>query len=196
MLHFGAEYKRAAGASEPNWRRHLMEPLTHGPDKYKENSGGINPWLVQSKQTGSTPIIPLPATRPPRVLVVDDNHDCADGMAILLRLWGYDARVAYTAWKAIRVTAKWLPDVALLDLAMPKVDGFELAAFLQAIPGAERLVLIAVTGLTEKQYRERAREVGIQHYFLKPCNLAALRAVIDRAARRTAARSYRRPKPG
>ena len=80
------------------------------------------------------------------------------------------------------MTAKWLPDVALLDLALPKVAGFELAAFLQEMPGLEHVVLIAVTGLTNKKHAERTREVGIQHYFLKPCNPVALHAVIDRAA--------------
>jgi CheY-like chemotaxis protein len=86
--------------------------------------------------------------------------------------------------------------MALLDLAMPKVDGFELARFLQEMPGLEHLVLIAVTGLTEEKHQERSREVGIKHYFLKPCNLAALQAMLDGAARRMAARSARRPKSG
>jgi DNA-binding response OmpR family regulator len=156
----------------------------------------MNSWLVRSKRTHSAPFLSRPTKQGPRVLVVDDHHDCADGLALLLQLWGYDVRVAYGASKAVRITATWTPDLALLDLAMPQTDGFALAKFLKGMAGLERLVLMAVTGLTENKHRERAQEVGFEHYFLKPCDLSALHAAMEHAARRTAAQSGRRPNSG
>jgi CheY-like chemotaxis protein len=92
-----------------------MEPSTHTLD-----------WRSGSKRAVGAPNIPMPATRQPRVLVVDNEHDCADALAILIRRWGYDVRVAYSASRAVRITATWPPDVALLDLTMPQMNGFEL----------------------------------------------------------------------
>jgi len=132
-----------------------------------------------------------PGTRLPRVLVVDNDRDCAEGLATLIRLWGYDVRVAYSATRAIRVTATWPPDVALLDLAMPDVDGFELAILLMRRPGLEQLALIAVTGLTEAKHRERAHQLGFEEYFLKPSNLSVLRSTLERMIRRAAADNWR-----
>jgi CheY-like chemotaxis protein len=108
---------------------------------------------------------------------------------MVTRLWHYDVRVAYSAPSAVRITATWPPDVALLDLAMPDVDGFELARLLMSRPGLEHLVLIAVTGLTEQGHRDRALARGFEEYFLKPLDVSALRSTLEKIVRRNAARS-------
>jgi len=81
--------------------------------------------------------------------------------------------------------------VALLDLAMPDVDGFELARLLNSRPGLEHLALIAVTGLADEKHRDRARDLGFEGYFLKPSELSELRSTLERVVQRSAADKWR-----
>jgi CheY-like chemotaxis protein len=112
------------------------------------------------------------------VLIVDDNRDAADSMAILAELWGHSPRVAYDASAALRLVAQEPPDVVLADLGMPRLDGNALARALRHKPGGNYVTLVAVTGHTDPGLREQALAAGFQHYLIKPVEPAALRDLL------------------
>jgi two-component system, chemotaxis family, CheB/CheR fusion protein len=101
-----------------------------------------------------------------RILVVDDDRDTADSMAILLQMHGHEVAAAYNGLSALLEASNRHPDVVLLDLGMPAMDGYELAKSLRhRIPEA---VLIALSGYTQDAHKTHAREAGIDHYLIKP----------------------------
>jgi CheY-like chemotaxis protein len=101
------------------------------------------------------------------VLIVDDYPDTATSCAELLEFYGYDTRTADGAGAALALLDEWQPDVALVDLRMPGMDGFELTRWLR-VRCARCPLLVAVTGLSTKAYRERATEVGFDYFLVKP----------------------------
>ena len=110
---------------------------------------------------------------PPRVFVVDDNHDAADTLGMFLEMEGYDVRVAYDGDEAIRDADEFLPDVALLDIGLPGKDGYEIARHIRA-DRDDDVMLIAVTGYSSEEDVRRAREAGFDYHFGKPANLSAV----------------------
>src|SRR5437667_7015624 len=120
-------------------------------------------------------LLPSPA---PRVLVVDDDRDFTDALALLLLQWGHAVRVAHDGAEALRVAAAWQPAIVLLDLAMPGMDGLRLAEFLRAAPATANATLIAMTGCTSEAVRSRADELGVTYYLLKPADPASLRQLL------------------
>lgn len=105
--------------------------------------------------------------RPLSVLVVDDCPDTVASCAELLGLYGHDARTAESTSEALALLDGWEPDVALVDLWMPGMSGYELARWLR-VRGVRSPLLVAVTGLDTGPYRERAAEVGFDHFLVKP----------------------------
>lgn len=106
-------------------------------------------------------------TYPLAILVVDDCPDTVATYRDPFQLEGYDVRSATSGDELRTLLNGWEPDVAILDLLMPRTDGLELARQLRA-PSAERPVLVAVTGMSAEPWQQRAQEVGFHHYFLKP----------------------------
>jgi CheY-like chemotaxis protein len=102
-----------------------------------------------------------------RVLVVDDSRDAADSLALLVTIWGHDARVAYDGEAALESVAIRPPDVVLLDIGMPTMDGFHLAELLRRQTRLAATVLVAVTGYADEAHR-RLWKGGIDHYLVKP----------------------------
>jgi CheY-like chemotaxis protein len=127
---------------------------------------------------GSTP---PSRTKAQRVLVVDDYPDSADMLAEALEDMGHQVAVAHDGEKALGVAAEFSPQVALLDLRLPKIDGFELARKLRESHGAG-VLLVAMTGLSRPEERSRASAVGFQHYFVKPVDLQKLQELFDSLA--------------
>jgi CheY-like chemotaxis protein len=115
-----------------------------------------------------------------RVLVVDDDHDAADSLAMVLGLLGHRVGVAYGGAEAVEAAIEAIPDIAVLDLGMPGMDGCELARRLRARPQGEGVVLVALTGWVGEPYRRRAREAGFDHFLAKPASLEALVGVLER----------------
>jgi CheY-like chemotaxis protein len=112
-----------------------------------------------------------------RVLITDDNRDNANSLAILVRLWGHEVRVAYDGAEAIAVSSHFQPQVVLADLAMPRLNGNNLARQLRQRLG-QRLVLIAVTAYgLERDYRE-SRDAGFDHLMLKPVDPEAIEVLL------------------
>ena len=116
-----------------------------------------------------------------RVLVVDDNRDAADTTALALATFGADARVAYGGLPALALLEDWLPDVVLLDLGMPGMDGHEVAARLRASPRYAKVRLVALTGWGQPRDLERTRAEGFDDHLVKPASAEALRALLPPA---------------
>ena len=116
-----------------------------------------------------------------RVLIVDDNHDAADTLAILVEAWGHEARVAYDG-TGIGPSSAFEPDVVLLDLGLPWKDGISVARSLRGSDSSTAPLLIAVTGHQDETTRRLAKEAGIDHYLLKPVNPSDIQDLLAKHA--------------
>ena len=112
---------------------------------------------------------------PRRMLIVDDNEDSARSMDLLQRLRGHDTRIAFTGPDALVIAADFAPEVVLLDIGLPGMDGFEVARQLRAMPPLANTLLVAMTGYGTPEDRANAQAVGIDEYLLKPVDLDLLR---------------------
>ena len=109
-----------------------------------------------------------PSQRPgTRILVVDDSVDSAETLAELLKIWGHDVRLAHDGPGAVAAARDYRPEVVLLDIGLPGMDGFAVAAQLRK-EGIGGRMLVALTGYGEKQDRDKARQVGFDHHLVKP----------------------------
>jgi two-component system, chemotaxis family, CheB/CheR fusion protein len=120
---------------------------------------------------------PQPA-RPLRVLAVDDHRDTTDSASQMLTLWGHRPLVAHDAAAAWEMILAEQPDVVLLDIGLPGLNGWELAHRLRAEPLLSGLVLIAVTGYGQAPDLEKSRAAGIDHHLLKPVDPDLLREML------------------
>ena len=103
-----------------------------------------------------------------RILIVDDNRDGADSLVMLLRLMGNDTRTAYDGQQGVDVAGEFRPDVILLDIGLPKLNGYEACRRIREQPWAKSVVLIAVTGWGQEDDRRRSHEAGFDHHMVKP----------------------------
>jgi DNA-binding response OmpR family regulator len=104
---------------------------------------------------------------PHRVLVVDDNPDAADSLAMLLEALGNDVRVAYDGEEAVDKAMEFSPHVVLLDIGLPKMHGYDVARKIRDAKGLE-VTLVAVTGWAQEEDRRRSSEAGFDYHFTKP----------------------------
>ncbi|HEX8478101.1 MAG TPA: ATP-binding protein, partial [Telluria sp.] len=121
-----------------------------------------------------------------KILVVDDNVDAAEVLGMLLDASGHDVIVENAARQALECASLSCPDVALLDIGLPEMDGLALARQLRAMPGLAGLTLIAVTGYGQEADRQNAFAAGFDHYLTKPVDFAQLTALLDEIGARTA----------
>jgi len=119
-----------------------------------------------------------------RVLVVDDNADAAQMLAALLEVQGHAVSVEYDARGALARARSEHPDVLLLDIGLPDMDGYELARRLRAQPENAGATLVALTGYGQNQDREEAQQAGFDHYLVKPADLNEVNEVLARAEAR------------
>ena len=119
-----------------------------------------------------------------RVLVVDDNEDAAEMLAQILTMKGHDVRVAHDGPAALHVCEEFKPAVALLDIGLPIMDGYELAERLRGISGLDHLRLIAITGYGQPADRQRSRAAGFDMHLVKPVDVEALDASLAAAVPR------------
>ncbi len=110
-----------------------------------------------------------------RMLIVDDNCDAAETMAMLQELRGHDTRTAHTGPDAVTIAQEYLPQVILLDIGLPQMDGYEVARKIRTIPGMDHAFLVAVTGYGTENDREKARAAGFNEHLAKPADLDLLR---------------------
>jgi signal transduction histidine kinase/CheY-like chemotaxis protein len=134
--------------------------------------------LVRSGEAGgAAPEAGTP--HPARVLVVDDNHDAAHSVADLLALSGHEVRTAADGREALTVAEHFSPEVVVLDIGLPILDGYEVAARLRTMDGTRAALLLALTGYGQQDDRERAAAAGFDHHFVKPADPVALQKCID-----------------
>jgi PAS domain S-box-containing protein len=113
-----------------------------------------------------------------RVLVVDDNVDAADSLAMLLKLDGHEAEAAYSALTALEAVERLRPEIVLLDVGLPQIDGYQIARQLRASNCVPGIRLIALTGYGREEDRERARAAGFDDHLLKPADMDALQRLL------------------
>lgn len=113
-----------------------------------------------------------------RVLVVDDNEDAANMFAKVLGIWGHDVQRAYTGPIALEVAAAYRPDVVLLDIGLPGINGYEVARRLRQIPHLEGVKIIALTGYGQDSDRQLAKEAGFDEHLTKPVDLVEVEQLL------------------
>jgi CheY-like chemotaxis protein len=111
-----------------------------------------------------------------RILVVDDNHDSADSLSMLLELCGAEVHTAYGGEEALQAVRIYRPTVVLLDIGLPDIDGYEIAR--RARQESAQITLIALTGWSQESDRQRSKEAGIDHHLVKPVDLVVLERVL------------------
>jgi PAS domain S-box-containing protein len=118
-----------------------------------------------------------------KILVVDDNVDAAEMLSMFLEATGYEVVVEHAAKQALERSALELPDVCLLDIGLPEMDGNELAQRLRAQPETAKSVLIAVTGYGQEQDRKQTRAAGFDHHLVKPVDVQKLSSLLAEVSR-------------
>nr|WP_321804396.1 ATP-binding protein [Burkholderia sp. BCC1988] len=134
-----------------------------------------------SEQRADEPNVGFPAATPLVVLVVDDNRDSADTMAVLLRTLGHEAHVAYRALDALAQARAHRPQLMLIDLSMPDGDGFALLRQLRETEGLGQTVCAAMSGYARPSDHDRTEHAGFDTHLVKPVEISALQAVLQRA---------------
>lgn len=125
----------------------------------------------------------LAADRRLRVLVVDDNVDSAESMGMVLDMAGFDHRETYDGEAALDAVTEFEPDVVLLDIGMPEMDGYEVARRIRQSPRNAGILLIALTGWSQPQDRKRSQDAGFDHHLSKPVDIGALQGLLETARR-------------
>jgi PAS domain S-box-containing protein len=113
-----------------------------------------------------------------RILVVDDNADAAEALALALGATGHEVQLASDGPSALVAAAEFAPEVVLLDIGLPGIDGYEVARRLRADKRSQGMVLVALTGYGQEEDRRRARDAGFDHHLVKPINPEAILAVL------------------
>jgi CheY-like chemotaxis protein len=137
------------------------------------------------------PLIPPPLEPPPasdglrvaalsgsRILVVDDNKDSADSLGMLLRLKANEIRTAYDGIEAVKVAETFRPELVLLDIGLPKLNGYDVARRIRQQPWGRDVILVALTGWGQDEDRRRSQEAGFNFHIVKPVELSALEKLL------------------
>jgi PAS domain S-box-containing protein len=137
------------------------------------------------------PLIPQPLETPPkiggmprtsltgsRILVVDDNEDSADSLGMLLRLKGNEIRTAHDGLEAVRVAETFHPELVLLDIGLPKLNGYDVARRIRQQPWGGDVILVALTGWGQDEDRRRSKEAGFNFHIVKPVELSELETLL------------------
>jgi len=112
------------------------------------------------------------------VLVADDNEDAVETAAMVLSLNGNDVQLASDGLEAVQAADRYRPDVVLLDIGMPKLNGFEACRRIRSEPWGKDMLLVAVTGWGQEEDRRRTAEAGFDAHFTKPVDFASVMALI------------------
>jgi len=169
--------------------RNLVE--LHG-GTVEAHSGGVGqgsefvvrlPILMETPRPSTRPITTGSTTTPTRrILVVDDNRDAAESLAMLLQLMGHEARTVYDGLEAVETATKFQPDVVLLDIGLPRLDGYEAARQIRAQQRDQRLTLVALTGWGLGEDRRRSDDAGFDAHLVKPVEPEALMKLLAELA--------------
>jgi len=129
-----------------------------------------------TEPTSIAPVSPIVAEL--RVLIVDDNVDAATAFELLLQEAGHRVRVAYTGPTGLAAAIEFRPDVVLLDIGLPELDGWKVAERIRQQPSLQDVVLIAITGYGQGSDRQHSQKAGFDHHFVKPVDFGKLRQIL------------------
>src|SRR5438309_8757265 len=138
--------------------------------------GTKDDWLMTTEDKGADRSDPGKL----RVLVADDNKVQADCLALLLTEWNHEVRVVYDGLAALKIAETFQPDVAILDLGLPGMDGYQLAIHLRRQPVLKHMKLIALTGYDWQDAQARSKEYGFDEHCVKPVKPDALKQLLAR----------------
>jgi PAS domain S-box-containing protein len=167
-LHGGSVEARSRGPG------HGSEFVVRLPLLKKDEGGGMRDETRPCLPSSLTP----PSCLPKKVLVVDDNRDAADSLALVLRLDGHEVAVAYDGPAALTAAPAVRPDVVFLDLGMPGMDGYEVCRRLRRMPELATARVVAVTGWGQEADRRRSAEAGFDRHLVKPADPDVVRRVL------------------
>jgi CheY-like chemotaxis protein len=134
--------------------------------------------LADKSMADFTPTVTQTPERRFKILVVDDNHDSALSLAMMLSIMGHDTRTAHDGESAVTTAEMFQPNVVLLDIGLPKLNGYEVAQRIREQPWGESMYLIAVTGWGQDEDRQRSSEVGLNLHMVKPVEPSALEKLL------------------
>ena len=177
-LHGGSVSARSPGLGKGSTftvrlPRHVQAAAQGGVQAGVQGEPGAGPQAADKQPGGSL-----------RVLVVDDNLDAAHTLNLFLSAAGHEVEIAYCAEDALEVAKVFSPQVCLLDIGLPDMDGNELARRLRRLPQTTASTLVAATGYGRQQDRDAARQAGFDHYMVKPVNTVELSELLARIAAR------------
>ncbi len=132
----------------------------------------------ESAMSSGDETVPSFPSRLKRILVIDDNKNQARSLALLLNAWGFDARSVYDARSALALLEEFTPQVALIDIGLPDINGYELARRLRGLTQLKGITLIAQTGWGRDTDREEARQAGFDHHLTKPIDHQVLQNLL------------------
>ena len=148
-------------------------PRARGPISRTDTAPRVSKTLLQAK-------------RPLRVLIADDNSDSANSWAVLLEMSGHVVRTAFNGRDALHIAATFHPEIALLDIGMPELNGYEVAKGIRESSWGAATKLIAITGWGQEHDKEDARTAGFHHHFTKPVDMADIEPILSAAMLREA----------
>ncbi len=119
---------------------------------------------------------------------MEDNVDSADSLSILLRLYGHEVFMAHTGPTGLEAAAAFLPNIVLLDIGLPGMDGYEVAQRLRAEPRFKDVMLCALTGYTPSEAHKQTLQTEFDHYFVKPINFTVVNELLTALANKNAAK--------
>ncbi len=151
-----------------------VEARSEGVGKGSEFVVRLPVVIEASKPQESGGVAEQPVRSSHRILVVDDNRDGADSLSEMLKIMGNDTRTAYDGQEGVDVAGEFRPDVVLLDIGLPKLNGYEACRRIREQPWGKGVVLIAVTGWGQDDDRRRSHEAGFDHHMVKPVDPQAL----------------------
>ena len=158
-----------------------IEAFSEGPDRGCEMRVTL-PLCEREAVAAPQPGESLPQGQPlsrQRVLVVDDNHDAADSLGMLLRFLGADVQVVHGGPEALETMRHFKPAVVLLDLGMPHMDGLEVARRMREDPDMRGATLVALTGWGQREDRRRTGEAGFDYHLVKPADVRTLQSILS-----------------
>jgi signal transduction histidine kinase len=116
-----------------------------------------------------------------RILIVDDNRQAAESLAMIVTLWNHDTRIAFNGTEALDLVSKYRPEVVLLDIGLPGMDGYSVAGSIRSSPDLDGTVLVAMTGYGRDEDFQRSKSAGFDHHLVKPIDFNELQRLLGKA---------------
>jgi two-component system CheB/CheR fusion protein len=165
-----------------------IEAFSEGPGKGSE-------FVIRMPATLEAPPAEAPAPaeaaaeqeQPLRVLVIEDNKDTASTLGVILKLWGHEIEIAYNGHAGLNAARQFRPDVVLLDIELPGLDGYTVAKSMRQVPELEQTTLVAISGYGQPEDQARSSEAGINYHYTKPIDLPSLRKLLASSEKKPAA---------